>query len=186
MPATADSSTDYRVREALAAHARGWLMTPLDGKKPTDNKWQLAPVPSEEQVERWATLGNVGLRTGRNSGVVVIDVDSAKGGRIDNLPETPTVLTGGGGMHYYFRAPSLPLRNSAGRLAPHVDFRAEGGQVVFPGSKRSAMGPFGGLKPPNHVPRTSVLPVRSVTEACVHRGADIFPAVGTSVCATGS
>ena len=134
MPATADSSTDYRVREALAAHARGWLMTPLDGKKPTDNKWQLAPVPSEEQVERWATLGNVGLRTGRNSGVVVIDVDSAKGGRIDNLPETPTVLTGGGGMHYYFRAPSLPLRNSAGRLAPHVDFRAEGGQVVFPGS----------------------------------------------------
>lgn len=134
MTTAPDPSREYRIREALAAHARGWLMTPLDGKKPTDNKWQLAPVPSEEQVERWATLGNVGLRTGRNSGVVVIDVDSAKGGRIDNLPETPTALTGGGGMHYYFRAPSLPLRNSAGRLAPHVDFRAEGGQVVFPGS----------------------------------------------------
>lgn len=134
-PTPAPAPTDYRVREALAAHARGWVLMPLRGKIPILDAWQKQLRPPEVDVERWARQGNVGLRTGAVSQVVVLDVDTVKGGVVpEDLPSTPTVITGSGGYHYYFRAPAHPMRNSAGRIAPHVDFRAEGGQVVFPGS----------------------------------------------------
>lgn len=134
-PAPTPAPTDYRVREALAAHARGWVLMPLRGKIPILDAWQKQLRPPEVDVERWARQGNVGLRTGAISQVVVLDVDTVKGGVVpEDLPSTPTVITGSGGYHYYFRAPAHPMRNSAGRIAPHVDFRAEGGQVVFPGS----------------------------------------------------
>lgn len=132
---TPEAIRDLRVREALAAHGRGWLLLELRGKEPTRKGWQKAPAPTEAEVERWARAGNVGCRTGHASGVVVLDIDTAKGAEIPaNLPETPTVITGSGGRHYYFRAPVGRTRNSVGKLAPHVDLRGDGGQVVYPGS----------------------------------------------------
>jgi len=48
---------------------------------------------------------------------------------------TFTVATGSGGRHLYFRAPrGAPLRNTAGRLGPLIDTRADGGYVVAAGS----------------------------------------------------
>lgn len=135
MPAPASDYTAYRVREALAAYERGWPLMPLRGKIPIETRWNTNPSPSEAEVERWATAGNVGLRTGRKSGVYVLDVDTAKGAVIPgDLPETPTVITGSGGRHYYFKAPALPLGNTTSRLGPHIDTRGDGGQVVYPGS----------------------------------------------------
>ena len=125
---------ETRVAESLAAHRRRWVLTPLTGKKPIMKDWTTGPAPTEEEVVAWARKSNVGLRTGRVSGVVVVDVDRAKGGRLEEHPRTPTVRTGSGGEHLYFAAPDLPLGNSVGKLAPHVDVRADGGQVVFPGS----------------------------------------------------
>ncbi len=125
---------ETRVAESLAAHRRRWVLTPLSGKKPILKNWTSLPVSTEDEVIAWAHKGNVGLRTGRVSGVVVVDVDNAKGGRLEEYPRTPTVRTGSGGAHLYFEAPDLPLGNSVGSLAPNVDVRADGGQVVFPGS----------------------------------------------------
>lgn len=114
-------------------HALGWSFTQLVGKRPILKAWQNHPRESLEQALVWAAQGNVGLRTGRISGVVVIDVD--KGGCVDaqDLPPTVMVKTGGNGIHLYFSC-GLEVGNSAGRLGPHVDVKAEGGQVVFPGS----------------------------------------------------
>ena len=38
-----------------------------------------------------------------------------------------------GAFHLYFRH-DRPLGNSSKKLAPHIDVKADGGQVVFPGS----------------------------------------------------
>ena len=47
---------------------------------------------------------------------------------------TYTVDTPSGGSHLYFTAPATPVRNSAGRLGPLIDIRADGGYVVGDGS----------------------------------------------------
>ncbi|MDX9974071.1 MAG: bifunctional DNA primase/polymerase, partial [FCB group bacterium] len=132
------------VAEVVKGHARGWSFTPLAGKRPTSPGWQRQPRATLDQVIEWAKRGNVGLRTGTASGVVVLDVDEAKGGRVpDGLPETVTVETGGGGLHFYFQAlDGVDLGNSVGKIAPHVDVRGEGGQVVFPGSVHPETGAF--------------------------------------------
>jgi hypothetical protein len=48
---------------------------------------------------------------------------------------TYTVDTPSGGSHLYFTAPGTPVRNSAGRLGPLIDVRADGGYVVGDGSR---------------------------------------------------
>ncbi|MFN0007025.1 MAG: bifunctional DNA primase/polymerase [Planctomycetota bacterium] len=129
-------STSDRVVEARKAHARGWAMTPLRGKRPILDGWAQAPKPDLATVEAWAREGNLGLRTGEVSGVFAVDDDTTDGSGTApfNLPKTPTVITSGGKRHFYFRYPADGIRNSASKLAPNVDIRGEGGQVVFPGS----------------------------------------------------
>src|SRR4051794_12202449 len=64
-------------------------------------------------IRRWMdeteNKANVGIATG--NGLLVLDVDAKSGGlaslatweeQFGKLPLTPTVLTGGGGRHYYF------------------------------------------------------------------------------------
>jgi len=125
-----------RVSETQKALERGWAVTPLRGKVPILPGWQNAPRLSVAQAIAWARAGNVGLRTGAISGLVVVDVDTAKGADLETLelPPTVTVITGSGGLHLYFRHPGGTVHNSAGRLAPHVDVRGDFGQAVYVGS----------------------------------------------------
>lgn len=129
--------------EARAAIRRGWVLTPLHGKKPVLTEWTTAAPPDARQVADWIARGlNLGLRTGVASGVFVVDEDTGKGGNLAasceahgvEIPRTVTVETGGGGLHLYFRAPDPCPGNSASKLGPHIDTRGEGGQVVFVGS----------------------------------------------------
>lgn len=135
-PPDGRTQTDARLEEARKATERGWAMTPLDGKKPIRRGWQKAPMPPLDAVEAWAREGNVGLRTGAISGVVVIDDDTEDGvGVADlDLPATVTVDTGSGKRHYYFRRPDGGITNAPGNLPKGVDVRGDGGQVVFVGS----------------------------------------------------
>src|SRR5271157_4718108 len=82
---------------------------------------------------------NVGITTGPESGIMVLDVDGKKGEEslIELtqsefiLPDTYTVRTGGGGQHIYFvYPPVLDVRNSASKIAPGLDIRGAGGYVV--------------------------------------------------------
>lgn len=114
--------------------ARGWVFTPLNGKIPVLKGWTKKPKPSLSDVIGWVDAGhNIGLRTGSISGVVVIDADENANISKLNLPNCPTVTTGGNGKHFYFSYRD-GIRNSSGQLGPHIDVRGDGGQVVFPGS----------------------------------------------------
>lgn len=75
-------------------------------------------------------------------GLVVVDVDSHKGGdealgawELEHgaLPPTYTVRTPRGGRHLYYRSPK-PLRNGTNLLGSGVDIRAHHGYVVAPPS----------------------------------------------------
>lgn len=89
---------------------------------------------------------NVGVYTGRfrDMHLLVLDVDTKEGKEGDvslanledehgPLPETYTVRTASGGLHYYFLT-SEPVRSSASRVGKDLDIRGEGGYVVGPGS----------------------------------------------------
>ena len=54
--------------------------------------------------------------------------DSIKG---KHLPPTPCVRTGGGGLHYYFRAQGVPKKTA---LLPGMDLQGEGALAVAPPS----------------------------------------------------
>lgn len=115
-----------------------WL-TPLRGKLPVLDAWPTQPEVDEDTVRMWISHGyNLGFRTGSLSGLVVLDNDQAKHGASGwTMPPTGLrCLTGSGGEHGYFRIPPGcdHLRNSASKLAPYVDVRASGGQVVVPPS----------------------------------------------------
>jgi hypothetical protein len=95
---------------------------------------------------------NVAIRTGDESGLVVVDVDPDHGGiaslraLVDahgRLPDGPRVRTGSGGWHLYFRHPGDPIRNSAGtRLGVGVDVRGDGGYVIAPPSRHRSLNSY--------------------------------------------
>jgi putative DNA primase/helicase len=164
---------------AAAAHAynqRGWRVIPLhrvgpDGvtcscrkgancgrntaKHPIDNEWQKAERLSAADIQAtWDVdkAPNIGIATGTDSGIWVLDIDpegggfetmgeliTAQGGVA--LPETQVHQTGSGGYHYIFALPGFELRNSQGRIGRGIDVRANGGQIVAPPS-RSGKGDY--------------------------------------------
>lgn len=94
-----------------------------------------------EQVKRlWARWpdANVGIATGSNSGITVMDIDAKSGGHKSlrdletknaALPSTLIADTGGYGEHRIFSyVPAI--KNKAGTFAPGVDFRNDGGLIV--------------------------------------------------------
>ncbi|MGH2478449.1 MAG: bifunctional DNA primase/polymerase, partial [Ktedonobacteraceae bacterium] len=115
------------------------------GKHPrTKNGVKDATTDYRQICEWWSTWpeANIGIATGRiSNGLYVIDVDFAKGANLEHLApfdlptltDTWTVETGSGGLHYYLRSDEA-LPNTAGKLAPFIDTRGEGGYVVAPPS----------------------------------------------------
>ncbi|MEV0174917.1 bifunctional DNA primase/polymerase [Streptomyces sp. NPDC050803] len=120
-------------------------------------KWEQRATTDPDRIRAAWTAGafNVGIATGP-SGLVVVDLDvpkqqegkdssDAPDGATSFLalceragqpwPATYTVRTPSGGMHLYFTAPfGIRLHNTARTVAPNVDTRAWGGNVVAAGS----------------------------------------------------
>jgi len=137
---------------ALAYAARGWSVIPIErrGKRPLvpwlEFQQRIASVDEIDAWYRQRADANVGIVTGRVSGLVVIDVDPRHGGeeslrRLQDeaglLARTVEAETGGGGRHLYFVHPGIPLQNRVG-IAPGIDLRADGGCVVAPPSTHSS------------------------------------------------
>jgi hypothetical protein len=57
------------------------------------------------------------------------------------LPTTVEALTARG-RHIYFKWPQQPVRNSAGKIAPGIDVRGEGGYVIVPPSVHPTGRPY--------------------------------------------
>jgi hypothetical protein len=85
---------------------------------------------------------NLAVRTGVESGIVVLDLDGDDGwdslhaleDQHGELPTTASVTTPRGGQHFYFQHPGVEIRNSAGLLGAGLDVRGDGGYVLAPPS----------------------------------------------------
>ncbi|HXM57690.1 MAG TPA: bifunctional DNA primase/polymerase, partial [Candidatus Dormibacteraeota bacterium] len=150
-------------RAALLYAVRGWRVLPLwwpaddgcacglpgcddAGKHPIgalvprglhDATRQLAALR-----EWWSSFpnANVGIRTGAESGLVVLDVDGSSG-RLTlralvaaHTPIDARWARTGGGWHAYFAHPGVAVPSSAGRVGPGLDVRGDGGYVIAPPS----------------------------------------------------
>ncbi|MBE6446090.1 MAG: DUF3987 domain-containing protein [Alphaproteobacteria bacterium] len=95
-----------------------------------------------KQITEWSekfSPCNIGLPTGEENGIFVVDIDEQEGFESLQLLEkeygklnAPAVLTGRG-KHLYFKYPeNITIRSSASKIAPHIDIRADGGYIVAP------------------------------------------------------
>jgi hypothetical protein len=94
------------------------------------------------QIEEWWQAhpnANIGITT---AGLLIVDVDGPQNPwltaeRSLELSQAPTARTPRGGWHFVFRKPvGAEWRCTAGRLAPHVDTRTDGGYIVVAPSLR--------------------------------------------------
>jgi Bifunctional DNA primase/polymerase, N-terminal len=140
---------DYEVDNAGQCRCARGAACPSPGKHPRTLNGHKDATTEAPRIQQWwadAPDANVGVATGA-SGLVVLDVDPAKGGaesldaliaRYGPLPYTPESLTGGGGRHLLFSSPGFPVKDSVGKLAPGLDIRAAGGHIVVPPSRHAS------------------------------------------------
>ncbi|MBL1216602.1 MAG: hypothetical protein D8M59_03820 [Planctomycetes bacterium] len=111
-------------------------------KKPITEHGLLDASTDKAQIAEWWGQhpdANIAIRT---DGLIVIDVDGPDNSWLlddvdkqQELANAPTSITPRGGRHHIFRAPNgRTYRNSASKVAPHVDVRADGGYIVAPPS----------------------------------------------------
>jgi Bifunctional DNA primase/polymerase, N-terminal/CHC2 zinc finger len=146
---------------ALRFAAKDWKVFPLSpGKKtprfPKGHRWgdgfKNATTDPTAIMAMWEEGGancNIGIATGPESGLFVVDVDNKVGTmgaasndrdlrakiEIDKWPNTTTVSTASGGHHLYFKYPGGHLLGSGSQILSHgVDHKGVGGYVVGAGS----------------------------------------------------
>jgi hypothetical protein len=145
------------LRSALEMASRGWHLFPCatGTKRPAlRGNWQRLATTDPGRIRDWWAYRpyNIGISCGP-SGLAVIDLDVPKrrGAEVptgvSTLTElcqragqpypsaTFTVSTPSGGTHLYFGAPAVAITNSASRLGPLIDIRAEGGYILGAGSR---------------------------------------------------
>jgi len=159
---------------ALSYAERGWKVFPLHavvdgqctcgvqscadaGKHPKLPNGVLGASSAPAQVAEWfdGAPANIGIATGRESGLTVVDVDIAdgkKGGENwaaliaqKGEPRTRMAITGSGGMHVYFRYNSA-IKSGSNVLAEGIDIRNDGGYVVAPPSGHRSGGRYSWVK----------------------------------------
>jgi len=135
------------INSALELLELGLSVVPLQKNKkipPEGCTWkeQQVILPSEELIEQRFEKypdSDLGVITGRVSGLVVVDGDSAEACTWieKNFPQSwLTVSNNGRGKHYYYKYPDKgTVRNSNKTLHAAVDIRGDGGLVVVPPSE---------------------------------------------------
>mgnify|MGYP001582536659 CR=1 FL=1 len=109
-------------------------------KKPLLRSWKEYQNrrATEEEINNWWKEfpdANIGIITGKISGITVIDVDTYKGGKAEKFPKTFIVRTGNGGIQLYYKyAEGFSISANAYPDMPFVDIRSDGGFVVAPPS----------------------------------------------------
>jgi hypothetical protein len=156
---TPTSTTPY-LDAALHYVQLGLNVLPLAGKRPRI-AWQRLQTEraTAQEVQDWARQWpdmNIGIVTGAISNLWVLDLDSGRAGDASlsqleqqhgPLPPTPTVLTGSGGRHFYFRW-TEDIANKV-NVVLGLDLRGRGGYVVAPPSIHQSGRPYEWLTRPD-------------------------------------
>lgn len=115
----------------------GWRMLPVNGKKPLWKGWPEKATAELNVAKQWCCNPlNIGIATGQESGIVVLDIDPRNDGEesiqwlereLGRLPQTVTAKTGGGGLHYIFQY----FEGAKSKVAaPGIDFLSDGKMFV--------------------------------------------------------
>lgn len=118
--------------------AAGFSVIPVENKRPAVEwkEYQTRYATDEELASWFPRFSQIGIVTGKISGITVVDVDVKSGGLESlkelRLPPTWTVKTGGGGWHYYYKYDERVQQTQA--IYKGIDIRNDGGQVVAPSS----------------------------------------------------
>lgn len=160
---------------ALAYARRGWQVFPVhsirtaddgsrscscgksgcenSGKHPRAAHGLKDATVDENQIRAWWDKwpdANVGIRTGKESGMFVLDIDPKHDGENTlaqlvsehgPLPETVEAKSGGGGRHFYFQHPGSAIKTRA-NCEPGIDIRADGGYIVADPSNHMSGGTY--------------------------------------------
>ena len=118
---------------ALAYACAGFRVIPANGKIPLVAHGAHDSSADEATLRQWWTKwpsANIGLTL---DGLVAVDVDPRNGGDVDvlrhPLPDTCYARTGGGGLHYLYRAANGT--KYPGQLAPGVDLKHGAGSYII-------------------------------------------------------
>lgn len=142
---------------ALQYAALGWQVFPLHyinagkcscnteckspGKHPILSGGFKQATLRKDVINKWWAQhpnANIGIRTGKESGIFVLDIDPKSGGNdsFDKLeqhygkvPDDVFAITGSGGKHFVFRHPGI-IGRSTTNLWPGIDTRGDGGYIV--------------------------------------------------------
>lgn len=163
-----DNDEEFTRLEWALAYARaGWAVVPVWARVEAEEegKWRCAcdkgdacprpakhPIPRQgtkqattdpARIEAWWSEhpdANIAIATGKNSGCIVIDVDTADGKSGDvaltqacaphgGVPRTLKATSGSGGRHYWYRWRESPFTRKIGFLKA-VDYLSDGGYVI--------------------------------------------------------
>ena len=148
----------------------GWLVVPMHnikhgscscrdvdacdrpGKHPRTAHGVKDATISKTQIEAWWNKwprANIGIATGQEFGILVLDVDPRNGGtktlkkleaELGPLPNTVSALTGGGGRHLVFKYPASPVRKdtSGKKFGDGVDILSDGCIMIAPPSRHAS------------------------------------------------
>jgi Bifunctional DNA primase/polymerase, N-terminal/AAA domain len=128
------------VDHALRYAADGFAVFPCrpKGKEPLGSlvpNGCLDATTDAETIKGWWTKcpnANIGMATGRKSGLAVVDLDGSEGivsgGRLGLL--SPICALTGNGKQLFYATTEASLKNSVKKLARGIDVRGEGGYVI--------------------------------------------------------
>lgn len=167
MTVAADAQAEGTMLKAALRYAgRGWPVFPIyemtregcscrrskctsPGKHPRTEGGHNEATVDEATIRAWwgdHPNANIGIRTGSESGLLVLDVDPIHGGNesfeeilLSNgqLEDGPESHTGSGGRHFLFKHPGFKTGNRA-NFRPGLDIRGDGGYIVAPPSNHKS------------------------------------------------
>ena len=152
---------------ALAYAARGWDVFPAPPGTKKSHKsarfsngadWGKTRNPNQIRRDwsRWPDA-NVGIATGIDSGIFVLDVDTPEGHKVDGfaslhqledehgkLPDTLMGESPSRSRHFVFNHPGgdVYIKCSASEIAPGLDIKGDGGMIIAPPSIKPAIGRY--------------------------------------------
>lgn len=127
---------------------------PRPAKHPRTSDGFKSATTNEQQIREWWEKwpnASIGIATGNQSGIVVLDIDPRSGGdkslrelisSNSEMPKTVRVKTGGGGEHFYFKNPNEAVIGNKAGVAKGIDVRGNGGYIIAPPSKHISGGQY--------------------------------------------